>query len=150
MKTILFLIFLFPFNLLAVEPDEVLKDKVLEDRARMISKDLRCLVCQNENIDSSNSELAKDLRILVRERILLGYSDKEVLDFVVQRYGQYILLTPKFSGYSIFLWISGPLIFVFSIILLIVRFFNYKKKNQSTLLTHTNEDLKKLSSFLKN
>ena len=117
MKITLVLMFflLMTSHLFAVEPDEILQDKELEKRARIISKDLRCLVCQNENIDSSNAELAKDLRLLVRERILFGDSNKEVLDYIVKRYGQYVLLNPSFSGPSILLWISGPIVFILSI-----------------------------------
>ena len=94
MKKFLLFIFLFfcPVVSLAVEPDEILENQILEERARLISKDLRCLVCQNENIDSSNAELAKDLRVLVRERILLGDTNKQVKDFIVKRYGEYLSL----------------------------------------------------------
>ena len=145
----LVLIFLFPLSLLGVEPDEILKDKSLEERARVISSDLRCLVCQNENIDSSNADLAKDLRILVRERLLLGDTNKEVKDFIVERYGEYVLLNPTFSGSSILLWISGPLIFILSFIILISRFFSFRKKNITKKVAHSTEDLKKLTSFLK-
>ena len=106
MKKFLFFIFLFfcPVVSLAVEPDEILENQILEERARLISKDLRCLVCQNENIDSSNAELAKDLRVLVRERILIGDTNKQVKDFIVKRYGEYVLLNPTFSGSTIFVF----------------------------------------------
>ena len=79
---LLILIFLLPLSLSGVEPDEILKDKILEERARIISSDLRCLVCQNENIDSSNADLAKDLRLLVRERLLVGDTNKQVKNFI--------------------------------------------------------------------
>ena len=91
---LLILIFLLPLSLSGVEPDEILKDKILEERARIISSDLRCLVCQNENIDSSNADLAKDLRLLVRERLLVGDTNKQVKNFIVERYGEYVLLNP--------------------------------------------------------
>ena len=146
---LLILIFLLPLSLSGVEPDEILKDKILEERARIISSDLRCLVCQNENIDSSNADLAKDLRILVRERLLLGDTNKEVKDFIVERYGEYVLLNPTFSGSSILLWISGPLIFLLSFIILILRFLSFRKKNITKKAVHSAEDLKKLTSFLK-
>ena len=142
-------IFLLPLSLSGVEPDEILKDKSLEERARLISSDLRCLVCQNENIDSSNADLAKDLRILVRERLLIGDTNKQVKDFIVERYGEYVLLNPTFSGSSILLWISGPLLFVLSFIILISRFFSFRKKNITKKVAHSTEDLKKLTSFLK-
>jgi cytochrome c-type biogenesis protein CcmH len=92
----------------AVEPDEVLSDPVLEERAREVSKDLRCLVCRNENIDSSNAGIAKDLRILVRERITEGDSNDQVIDFVVDRYGEFVLLKPRVSFQNILLWAAGP------------------------------------------
>ena len=93
----------------AVQPDEILEDPVLEDRARELSKGLRCLVCRNESIDESNADLARDLRILVRERLVEGDSDEEVIAFVVDRYGEYVLLKPRFAGSTWILWAAGPL-----------------------------------------
>ena len=93
---------------LAVQPDEVLDDPVLEERARELSKGLRCLVCRNESIDESNAELARDLRLLVRERLVEGDSDEEVIDFLVARYGEYVLLAPRATGSSLILYIAGP------------------------------------------
>ena len=104
----------------AVEPNEILADEVLEERARIISKDLRCPVCQNESIDESSASLAADLRLLVRERLIAGDSDKEVLNFVVRRYGEFVLLAPSASGVNIVLWIAAP---VMLLIGLIVGFF---------------------------
>ena len=92
----------------AVEPDEVLDDPVLEERARELSKGLRCLVCRNESIDESNAELAKDMRILVRERLTAGDSDDEVIAFLVDRYGEFVLLTPTATGANLALWLAGP------------------------------------------
>ncbi len=94
---------------LAVQPDEVLGDPVLEDRARDISGGLRCLVCRNESIDESNADLARDMRLLVRERLVAGDSDEEVVAFVVDRYGEYVLLRPTLSGSNLILWIAAPL-----------------------------------------
>ena len=96
----------------AVQPDEILDDPVLEERARDISKGLRCLVCRNESIDESNAELARDLRLLVRERLVEGDSNDEVLDFVVARYGEYVLLNPRATGSNLILWIAGPVLFL--------------------------------------
>lgn len=93
----------------AVQPDEVLDDPALEARAREISGGLRCLVCRNESIDESNAELARDLRLLVRERLVAGDSDAEVVDFVVDRYGEYVLLRPTATGVNLILWVAGPL-----------------------------------------
>ena len=108
---------------LAVQPDEILDDPALEARARALSKDLRCLVCRNESIDESNAELARDLRILVRERLVEGDSDKEVIDFVVARYGEYVLLSPKATGSTLILYLAGPamLLAAFAIALGYVR-----------------------------
>ena len=92
----------------AVQPDEVLEDPAQEARARELSKGLRCLVCRNESIDESNADLARDLRLLVRERILAGDSDGEVIDFLVARFGEYVLLNPRASGSNLILWIAGP------------------------------------------
>ena len=88
----------------AVTPDEVLDNPVLEQRARTISSELRCLVCQNQSIDDSNAELARDLRLLVRERLVQGDSDREVLDYVVSRYGEFVLLKPRLSARTWLLW----------------------------------------------
>ncbi|QOL79857.1 cytochrome c-type biogenesis protein [Pseudooceanicola spongiae] len=92
----------------AVQPDEILSDPVMEARAREISQGLRCLVCRNENIDDSNADLARDLRLLVRERLVAGDSDAEVVDFIVARYGEYVLLMPTTGGSNWLLWGAGP------------------------------------------
>ncbi|MEX6505604.1 cytochrome c-type biogenesis protein CcmH [Jiella sp. M17.18] len=88
----------------AVNPDEMLKDPVLEARARHLSEGLRCLVCQNESIDASNADLAKDLRLLVRKRIKAGDTDQEVIDYLVSRYGEFVLLKPRFDWRNLALW----------------------------------------------
>lgn len=93
---------------MAVQPDEILSDPALESRARALSKDLRCLVCRNESIDESNAPLARDLRVLVRERLTAGDSDQEVMEFVVARYGEYVLLRPLQTGSNWMLWAAGP------------------------------------------
>ncbi len=93
----------------AVQPDEVLKDSILERRAREISAGLRCLVCQNQSIDDSDAPLAKDLRVLVRERLQAGDSDDEVQNFIVRRYGEFVLLKPAFGLHTALLWL-GPLL----------------------------------------
>ena len=93
----------------AVEPDEILDNPVLEDRARELSKGIRCLVCRNESIDESNAELARDLRLLLRERLVAGDSDAEAIDFIVDRYGEYVLLKPNTDGANWMLWAAGPL-----------------------------------------
>jgi cytochrome c-type biogenesis protein CcmH len=101
---------LFGGAALAVQPDEVLKDPVLENRAREISAGLRCLVCQNQSIDDSDAQLAKDLRLLVRERLAAGSSDQEVRDYLVQRYGEFVLLKPTFKAHNLLLWLAPVLV----------------------------------------
>jgi cytochrome c-type biogenesis protein CcmH len=91
---------------MAVEPDEVLSDATLEARARALSKELRCMVCQNQSIDDSEAPLARDLRILVRERLQAGDSDGQVIDFLVARYGEFVLLRPRFSWHTAVLWLA--------------------------------------------
>jgi len=100
---------------LAVQPDEVLPDPVMEERARDISGGLRCLVCRNESIDESNADLARDLRLLVRERLVLGDTDAETVAFIVDRYGEYVLLRPTLTGSSIALWAAGPVIMLLAL-----------------------------------
>ncbi|MFV3075070.1 cytochrome c-type biogenesis protein [Niveispirillum fermenti] len=94
---------------LAVRPDEKLSDPALEARARDISRELRCLVCQNQSIDDSDADLARDLRVLVRERLVAGDSDRQVLDFVTARYGDFVLLRPPVTSYTAVLW-GGPFV----------------------------------------
>jgi cytochrome c-type biogenesis protein CcmH len=91
----------------AVQPDEILSDPALEGRARVLSKELRCMVCQNQSIDDSDAPLARDLRVLVRERLQAGDSDRQVIDFLVARYGEFVLLKPRFSWHTALLWL-GP------------------------------------------
>ena len=97
------------FTAHAVQPDEILKDPALEARARALSKELRCMVCQNQSIDDSDAPLARDLRILVRERLTAGDSDEKVLAFLTDRYGAFVLLKPQFNAETAVLWLA-PLI----------------------------------------
>jgi cytochrome c-type biogenesis protein CcmH len=106
---VLALALLAPSLALAVQPDEILKDPVLESRARALSRELRCMVCQNQSIDDSEAPLARDLRILVRQRLEAGDSDKQVLDFLVARYGDFVLLKPPFNRETLLLWGLTPL-----------------------------------------
>jgi cytochrome c-type biogenesis protein CcmH len=100
----------------AVEPDEILTDPVLESRARALSKELRCMVCQNQSIDDSDAPLARDLRILVRERLKSGDSDRAVVDFLVARYGEFVLLRPRFSGRTALLWLGPGLVLIIGVL----------------------------------
>ena len=101
---------LMPVPAAAVLPDEVLEDPALEARAREISKDLRCLVCQNQSIDDSDADLARDLRVLLRERLVAGDSDDQAVDFIVARYGDYVLLKPPFKPATYLLWFGPALL----------------------------------------
>ena len=96
----------------AVQPDEILDDPVLEQRARELSQGLRCPVCRNESIDESNAELARELRILVRERLVAGDTDAQAVEFLVARYGEFVLLRPDTSGVNVVLWYAAPAMLV--------------------------------------
>ena len=127
MKNILLISFVLlfnPLNVFSIEPDEILSDSKLENRARNLSKGIRCLVCQNQSIDDSDSELAKDLRKIIRIKIVEGKKDKEINDFLVEKYGNFILMKPPFYSETFLLW-SSPFIIVF--IGLIIIFLSLKK-----------------------
>ena len=111
-------------NVFSIEPNEILSDSKLENRARNLSKGIRCLVCQNQSIDDSDSELAKDLRKIIRIKIVEGKKDKEINDFLVEKYGNFILMKPPFYSETFLLW-SSPFIIVF--IGFIIIFFSLKK-----------------------
>ena len=96
----------------AVEPDEVLSDPALEQRARNLSQHLRCLVCRNESIDESNAAISRDLRLLLRARLVAGDTDAEAMQYLVDRYGDYILLNPKVEGANILLWLAAPIMLI--------------------------------------
>lgn len=139
LKLLTILIWLvLPVSANAVQPDEVLTDKKLETRARNISAGLRCLVCQNQSIDDSDAPLARDLRILVRERLKKGDDDKAVLDFVVARYGNFILLKPPLNLQTILLWSLPALILVFAGGVLLIRI--RKRRNVASPENPLNEE----------
>jgi cytochrome c-type biogenesis protein CcmH len=108
--SLLFLLLVSVSAAFAVEPDEVLSDPALETRARVLSQELRCLVCQNQSIDDSHAPLARDLRILLRERLKGGDSDRQVLDFLVARYGEFVLLRPPMAWHTALLWLTPVLL----------------------------------------
>ena len=141
-----FTILLIPVFALSVEPNEILIDSNLENRARIISKSLRFLVCRNENIDESNAELARDLRILVRERLLVGETDKEIINYVVGRYGEYVLLKPKFNLTNVLLWLCGPIMLIFGFFFAFLS-FGKNKSNEDIVLSTEEEN--KISELLK-
>jgi cytochrome c-type biogenesis protein CcmH len=107
---------------LAVQPDEILADATLETRARGLSKELRCMVCQNQSIDDSDAPLARDLRVLVRERLQAGDTDHEVIDFLVSRYGEFVLLKPRFSPHTALLWLSPAVLLLIGAFALFMAF----------------------------
>ena len=130
----------------AVQPDEVLSDPAQEARAREISRELRCLVCRNESIDDSNAGLARDLRLLVRERITAGDSNEEVITFVVDRYGEYVLLRPRATGSNLLLWMAGP------VMLLLAGWIGIafiRKRRDDTVIALNAEEQARLDQLLK-
>ena len=124
----LFLIQLFTNSSFSIDPDEILDNKKLETKARNISKNIRCLVCQNQSIDESNSPLAKDLRTVIREKLLEGKNDEEIYSFLTDRYGDFILLKPPFKLSTIALWF---LPFLFLLIGLFIIFYHNKKSKKN-------------------
>jgi cytochrome c-type biogenesis protein CcmH len=108
MKRLLFALVLMAGPALAVQPDEILPDAGLEARAREISRDIRCPVCQGESIDDSNAPISRDLRIIIRERLVAGDSDAQVVDYIVARYGEFVLFDPPVKGGNLILWLAGP------------------------------------------
>ncbi|KJE35660.1 cytochrome C biogenesis protein CcmH [Thalassospira sp. HJ] len=123
----------------AVNPDEMLSNPVLEERAREISKELRCLVCQNQSIDDSDAELARDLRVLVRERLIAGDDNEEVIDYIVARYGDYVLLNPPLKPETYILWAS-PVVLVLLAMLAVFAFYRRKKRDGSTASASLSKD----------
>ena len=135
------IILLSSFSTMAVNPDEVLDDPLLEKRARALSVNIRCLVCQNQSIDDSNADLARDLRILVRERLIAGDSDTEVLDYLISRYGDFVMLKPPFKGSTFILWLGPLFVFVLAVIGLVIYF-----RRRQTELANTGDSSSRLSS----
>lgn len=132
----------------AVNPDEMLADPALETRARDLSATIRCMKCQNQSIDDSDADLARDLRILLRERLVAGDSDQEVLDFLVARYGEFVLLRPRFSTANLLLW-AAPVLGLLGGFLLALRYFRRRegeKEADSAELTAAEHD--KLTKIL--
>lgn len=112
---LILVLLLAPLAAQAVQPDEMLKDPGLEARARHISEGLRCLVCRNESIDDSDAALAHDLRVLVRQRLTAGDTDRQVVQYLVSRYGEYVLLKPRATGTNLILWGAGPAMLIFGL-----------------------------------
>jgi len=136
----------FPVH--AVEPNEMLADPTLEARARVLSKELRCMVCQNQSIDDSEAPLAHDLRVLVRERLKSGDSDAQVLDFLVARYGEFVLLRPRLSWHTLLLWGLPPAILLIGIVTIAVVVRRRNHAAQAGTANLTPEEESKLSELL--
>lgn len=132
----------------AVQPDEVLDDPALEARARAISAELRCLVCRNESIDDSNADLARDLRLLVRERLEAGDSDREVIDYIVERYGEFVLLRPRFSVENALIWLAGPAVFLIGLGIAAVYLGRRRPRAASKEAPLSEEERRRLAGFL--
>ncbi|CAG0994019.1 MAG: cytochrome c-type biogenesis protein CcmH [Rhizobiaceae bacterium] len=128
----------------AVQPDEVLDDPALEARARALSAELRCMVCQNQSIDDSDASLARDLRILVRERIKAGDSDEQVLAYIVARYGEFVLLKPRFSLRNALLWGTPLVLLVIGGVVLAVSIRRRERPATKRLTAEENAALKKV------
>ncbi|WP_090059101.1 cytochrome c-type biogenesis protein [Celeribacter neptunius] len=131
----------------AVQPDEVLPDPAMESRAREISQGLRCLVCRNENIDESNAKLAKDLRLLVRERLVAGDSNNETVAYIVDRYGEYVLLKPTLTGSNKILWIAGPVMLILALGIGIS--FIRRRQSEPELDALSEDEEKRLAAIMK-
>jgi len=136
------------FSWAAVQPDEMLRNPVLEARARGLSQQLRCMVCQNESIDDSDAPLAHDLRVLVRERLQAGDSDAQVLDFLVARYGEFVLLKPRLSWRTAILWGLPPGLLLIGTILLVVAAARRRGRMQEPAPGLTAEEQARLQKIL--
>lgn len=128
----------------AVEPGEMLADPVLEERAREIGKEVRCLVCRSESIEASNADFARDLRLVVRERIAAGDSDAQVRSFLVERFGEYVLLRPKFGGVTLALWLLGPALLILGAAVAIGYFRRMRSLSEAPLSASEEARLKAL------
>ena len=128
-----------PLSAGAVEPDEILADSALEARAREISKDLRCVVCQNQDIDSSNAGVARDLRLLIRERLVAGDTDAEVIEFVRIRYGNFVLLKPPFNGETLVLWLAPAILILLGTVGAAVTLTKARKRRAADELSRDEE-----------
>lgn len=115
MRTLLLILAFLATPLWAVEPSEMLDDPILEERARALSAELRCPVCRNESIDESNATLAKELRIVLRERLVAGDTDADIMNYMVARYGEFVLLKPDATGINIALWFAAPGLFLIAL-----------------------------------
>ena len=144
--SVVFIVGMFaPTVSFAVNPDEVLSDSLLEKRARDLSTKLRCLVCQNQSIDDSDASLAKDLRVLLRKRLVAGDSDDQVIDYIVSRYGEFVLLQPRFGTKTLLLW-SLPAILI--LLGFFVAFYKHKTRNKINAANLTRDEQERITQLL--
>lgn len=129
----------------AVNPDEVLSDPVLEKRARNLSTNLRCLVCQNQSIDDSDASLAKDLRVLLRKRLVAGDSDDQVIDYIVSRYGEFVLLKPRFGAHTLVLW-SLPVVLI--LLGILIALFKVRNRRGEETVILSSEETARITKLL--
>ena len=143
---VLLLVLVFAGAAQAVKPDEVLQDPALEARARALSEGLRCMVCQNQSIDESDADLARDLRILVRQRLVAGDTDQQVMDYIVSRYGEFVLLKPRFSLRNALLWGTPVLLLVAGGLFIVLSARSRRPVSGSTLSAEEQAALDKMLS----
>lgn len=129
----------------AVQPDEILADPALEARARAITHELRCVVCNNENVDDSNAEIARDIRLMVRERIVAGDDDAQVVQFMVDRFGEFVLLNPRATGAGLFLWLAGPILLIIGLMIALVTI----RRRQPAQAPLSDDEEKRLQEILR-
>lgn len=152
MKQFIFALFLLMIPVLpagAVEPNEMLNDPALEARAREISKGLRCMQCQNENIDESSADIARDLRLAVRERLVAGDSDAQTVAYIVDRYGEFALLSPTKTGANLFLWLAGPMMFLLAVGVAVAFLRRSARRPNPTTDALTEEESARLDELMK-
>jgi cytochrome c-type biogenesis protein CcmH len=133
----------------AVQPDEILPDPALEARARELSRELRCLVCRNESIDESNASLARDLRLLLRERLVAGDTDDEAIAFIVDRYGEYVLLNPTTGGSNLILWLAGPAMLAGGMTIAAVYLARRRRGTEAPPAVLTDDESRRIEEILK-
>ncbi len=146
MRALVLVLALLAGQAFAVQPDEVLADPGLEARAREISRQIRCPVCQGESIDDSSAPISRDLRVIIRERLVAGDNDEEVIEFVVDRYGEFVLFNPRATGSGLVLWLAGPAMLIVGVGVAAVAFRRRKAVVERELTT---EERAKLDDLLK-
>lgn len=142
---VLLLSILWALPVLAVQPDEMLADPALESRARAITHELRCVVCNNENVDDSNAEIARDIRLMVRERIVAGDDDAQVVQFMVDRFGEYVLLNPRATGSGLVLWLAGPILLLIGLAIAIATI----RRRQPAAAPLSDDEQRRLEEILR-